>query len=50
MKRYQVLLPIDVGGAIHHPGEVIDLDEETAAAYAHALAPVKEENHHARHS
>jgi hypothetical protein len=43
MKRYRVTLPIDVGGTIYHPGAAVDLDAETAAAYAHALEPVKEE-------
>lgn len=36
-KRYRVTLPIDVGGTIYQFGETVELNDETAAAYAHAL-------------
>ena len=40
-ERYRVTLPIDIGGRIYQFGETVELDAETAAAYAHAL--IKEE-------
>jgi hypothetical protein len=43
MKKYRVVLPIEVGGRIYQFGETIDLDMETAAQYAHALIAVEEE-------
>ena len=37
-KKYRVTLPIDLGdGAVHHPGEILELDLDTAKAYGHAL-------------
>lgn len=42
--RYRVTLPIDVGGRIYQFGETVELDQETAAAYAHALIKEESEN------
>lgn len=43
-KKYEVLMPIEIeAGTIHHPPTVIELDDETAKRYAHALRIVKEQ-------
>lgn len=37
-KRYLVILPVQLpDNSIHQIGEVIELDEDTALAYRHAL-------------
>jgi len=45
MKKYTVLLPIEVNGRIYQHGETVELDDATATAYSHALiaAQAKEE-------
>jgi hypothetical protein len=43
MNKFRVLMAVDIEGTIHHFGSVIELDEATAAAYAHALLRVEEE-------
>ena len=42
MKTYRVTLPIEIDGVIHNFGEVVELDLEIAALYAHALIAEKE--------
>jgi hypothetical protein len=45
-ERYKVLLPISLeehGGAIHQPGDEVELDAETALLYAHALQRLETE-------
>lgn len=44
MKRYRVLLPIDVGGRIYQFGEEIELELDEAVKYSHALIAVAEED------
>lgn len=41
-RRYRVLLPVEIDGQIHHFGEFIELDVETATEYSHALVAVDE--------
>jgi hypothetical protein len=51
MKRYRVLLPVEIGGTIYNFGDVVDLDLETAVQYAHALIAVEtEEENNGRNS
>ncbi len=48
MKKYRLTLPCafpDLEGAdasVHQAGEVVELDDKTAARYAHALIAVEE--------
>ena len=42
MKKYKVILPVDIAGTTHWFGEVIELDLETALLYRHALIVVNE--------
>jgi hypothetical protein len=44
MGKYRVTLPVDIGGRIWNFGEVVELDIETAAAYAHALIALEDED------
>ncbi len=37
MGKFQVTLPIDVDGVTHLAGSVIELDEDVALEYRHAL-------------
>ena len=41
-KKFEVLLPIDVEGRIYQHGETVELDEEIALLYSHALRAVAE--------
>jgi hypothetical protein len=42
-RKYRVTLPVDFGdGVIHQHGETVELEMETAKAYAHALIAVAE--------
>jgi hypothetical protein len=43
MKRFRVLLPIEIDGRIYEFGSVVELDLETALAYSHALIACEEE-------
>ena len=43
MKRYRVTLPVEIDGVIHNFGEIVELELEVAALYAHALIAVEEE-------
>jgi uncharacterized protein YfaS (alpha-2-macroglobulin family) len=43
-RKYRVVLPIDVDGKVYQYGETAELDETTAAAYAHALIAIEEES------
>jgi hypothetical protein len=43
MKKYRVVLPIDLGdGEIHNFGEVLELELEVAVQYNHALIALDE--------
>ena len=42
MKKFKVLLPIDVNGRIYQHGEQVELDLETAKLYSHALIALAE--------
>lgn len=42
-KAYTVVLPIEVAGIIYQHGATVELDDETAVLYAHALRAVTEE-------
>lgn len=42
-KKYKVILPIDVDGRVYPHGQTVELDDETATAYSHALLPANEE-------
>lgn len=43
MGKYRVTLPCDFGdGTVHQPGDVVELETETAILYAHALIAVNE--------
>jgi hypothetical protein len=41
-RKYRLMLPVEIDGVVHEYGEVVELDLETAAAYAHALIAVEE--------
>jgi hypothetical protein len=43
MKKYRVLLPIDVDGKVYQYGQVVELDATLAKDYSHALVRVPEE-------
>ncbi len=43
MKRYKVLLPIEVNGRIYQHGEMVELEENAAKLYSHALIAQTEE-------
>lgn len=49
-KKYLVLLPINVAGETYEHGQTIELDEETATLYRHALIAVPEGEQHGRNS
>ena len=42
MKRYRVLLPIEVGGRMYNFGDEVELELEEAVQYSHALIAVEE--------
>ena len=42
MKRFRVLLPIDIEGRIYEFGSTVELDLETALLYSHALIACEE--------
>ena len=47
-KKFKVTLPIDIDGTLHLHGSIVELDEETAKLYNHALiAVVEDEKEHA---
>ena len=52
MKKYKVILPVEIAGTIHWHGEIVELDLETALLYQHALIVVNEseEEQSAHHS
>jgi hypothetical protein len=41
-ERYRVTLPIEVDGKFYNYDEVVELDVDAAALYAHALIAVEE--------
>jgi hypothetical protein len=48
MRKFRVTLPISIVGQdekerVLHPGDVVELDAETAVLYKHALLPHEEE-------
>jgi hypothetical protein len=43
MKKFRVVLPIEVDGRIYEFGAVVEMDLETARLYSHALIAVEEE-------
>jgi len=43
VKKYRVVLPIDIGGRTYQFGEIAELDMETAVEYSHALIEIEEE-------
>ena len=46
MKKFKVLLPIEVNGRIYQHGEPIELEENTAKLYSHALIAQAEGEKH----
>jgi hypothetical protein len=40
VKKYKVILPIEVNGIIYPFGSIVELDEKTAIDYSHALTEV----------
>lgn len=42
MKRFRVLLPIEIDGRIYEFGSVVELSLETAKDYSHALIACEE--------
>jgi hypothetical protein len=49
MKRYRVLLPVEIGGRVYQFGEVVELNMKTAKEYGHALSAMAEEKSDGRH-
>lgn len=43
MKRYWVTLPVEIDGVVYNFGEIVELELEVAALYAHALIAVEGE-------
>lgn len=43
-KKYRVLLAVDIDGRIYGFGETVELDDETATEYGHALVALEEED------
>jgi hypothetical protein len=43
MRKYRVVLPVEIGDRIYQFGEHVELDVETAAQYAHCLIAIEEE-------
>jgi hypothetical protein len=41
---YRVVLPVEIDGVVYNFGQVVELDLERAALYAHALITVEGEN------
>ena len=50
MKNFTVVLPIEVDGIIYQHGARVELNEENAALYAHALIAAEEEESNGRNS
>ena len=44
MRTYRVLLPVEIDGIVYNFGQVVELDLERAALYAHALIAVEGDN------
>ncbi len=42
MKKYRVLLPIEVGGRTYNFGDEVELELDVAVDYSHALIAVEE--------
>lgn len=42
MKKYRVTLPVEIDGVVYNYGDVVELDLEVAALYAHALIVVED--------
>ena len=42
MRRFRVLLPIEIDGRMYEFGSVVELDLETAGGYSHALIACEE--------
>jgi len=42
-RKYGVVLPVDIDGRIYEFGSELELDDETAGEYSHALIAVEEE-------
>ncbi len=42
MRRYRVILPVEIEGKAYGYGDVAELPMETAAEFAHALIAVEE--------
>ncbi|KKM18468.1 hypothetical protein LCGC14_1665400 [marine sediment metagenome] len=42
VKRYRVLLPVDIGGRIYNFGEEVELELDEAVKYSHALIAARE--------
>jgi hypothetical protein len=43
MKKYRVSLPIDLSGTVYQPGATVELNDETAKLYGHALIALPEQ-------
>ena len=43
MKRYRVTLPVEIDGVVYNFGEIVELELDVAALYAHALIAVEED-------
>jgi hypothetical protein len=50
VKRYRVLLPVDIDGVIYGFGAIVELSAETAKDYSHALVALAEEEDGGSHS
>jgi hypothetical protein len=46
MRKYRVVLAIEVDGVAHKYGDVVELELEVAALYAHALIAIEEGEGH----
>jgi hypothetical protein len=42
MKKFRVVLPMEIAGKVYEFGAVIELEPEVAKAYAHALIAQEE--------
>lgn len=42
-KRFRVVLPVEVAGRVYQHGEIVELDEEMAEGYIHALRALDDE-------
>jgi len=42
MKKFRVTLPIEIDGVMYEFGAIVELSDEQAALYAHALIAVEE--------